>query len=120
MKILKKLSLISFLSVIVCIISIAVNVSMHSSNYSADVYGWPQPFLKVVFNDNKIVDKNFDFLMLLADYLYSFISVLLLFLFIDLITIRRKSMLANTKEEEAKKLMTASPVVRKFLTEANK
>lgn len=118
MKILKKLSLISFLSAVVCIISIAVNASIHNTNYSADIYGWPQPFFKVIFNDNKIVEKSFEPLMLVLDYLYSFISIVLFFLFIELMTIRRKSWLANTKEEETEKLMKTSPVVRKFLAEA--
>ena len=120
MKILKKISLISFLSVLICIVSIAVNAAINNTNYSADIYGWPQPFFKVVFSDNKIVDRSFEPIMLLVDFLYSFIFTIFIFVFIDLMTIRRKSMLAKTKEEEAQKLMNANPIVRKFLSEANK
>jgi hypothetical protein len=120
MKFKKKLSLITFLSVIVCILSVATNAAMNNTEYSVDVYGWPQPFLKIVFSDNKIAHENFEPWMLLADFLYSFIAVLLFFLLKDIMTIRRKSMLATSKEEEEQKLMNANAIVRKFLTEANK
>ena len=120
MKFKKKLSLITFLSVIVCILSVATNAAMNNTEYNVDVYGWPQPFLKIVFSDNKIAHENFEPWMLLADFLYSFIAVLLFFLLKDIMTIRRKSMLATSKEEEEQKLMNANAIVRKFLTEANK
>ena len=119
MKLTRQLSLITFLSIIVCAVTMAVDTYTHNSLYKEDIYGWPHPFLKLVFDEGKIVDKHLDMALLGADYLYSFIATLLFFIFIDMMTIRKKSMLAADKTEEAQRLKKAHPTVRRFLAQAN-
>ncbi len=117
MKLAKQISIVFFLSVVMFIISVSYTAVWHTYSYGFDLYGWPYPFFKVVFEERKIIETNFFIDNLLTDFSL-WIGINTLFLVaLKLLKPKKRSYLNSNRTSKELQAMATTPLMKKILAE---